>query len=71
MNKVFASFFRNILKTAETILIKKIEQNHDVVVYKKALMGEDRKNYIFRDINCFLFWLKSNPKLWGEEGVKN
>ena len=34
---------------AETILIKKIGQNHDISVYKKPL-----KNYIFRDNNCFV-----------------
>ena len=43
----FPSFFRNISKTAETILIKKIERNHGISVYKKALISEDRKNYIF------------------------
>ena len=46
-------FFRNILKTAETILIKKIKRNHDMSVYKKALISELRKNYIFRN-NCFV-----------------
>ena len=45
----FASLFQNISKTAETILLKKIKQNHGVLIYKKALMCEHRKNYIFRD----------------------
>ena len=43
----FASFFRNISKTAVTILIKKIKRNHGFLVYKKALMNEHRKNYIY------------------------
>ena len=47
----FASFFRNISKTAETILIKKIGRNYGVMVYKKALISKHRKNYIFRDNN--------------------
>ena len=50
----FASFFRNISKTAETILIKKIGRNHSISVYKKALICEHRKNNIFRDIKCFV-----------------
>ena len=50
----FASFFRNIPKTAETILI--IGRNHGVSVYKKSLIIKYPKkiNYIFRDINCFV-----------------
>ena len=39
---------------AETILIKKIGQNHGIPVYKKDLVREHRKNYIFRDNNCFV-----------------
>ena len=55
MKKVFfASFFRNISKTAKTNLIKKIGQNHGISVYKKALISKHRKNYIFRDNNCFV-----------------
>ena len=50
----FASFFRNISKTAQTILIKKIGQNHGISLYKKALLSEHRKNYIFGDNNCFV-----------------
>ena len=50
----FASFFRNISKTAETILINNIGRNHGISVYKKALISEHRKNYIFRDNNCFV-----------------
>ena len=55
MKKVFfvASFFRNISKTAETILIKKIGRNPGISVYKKALISKHRKNYIFRHNNCF------------------
>ena len=49
-----ASFFRNISKTAETILIKKIGRNHGISVSKKALISEHRKNYIFRDNNRFV-----------------
>ena len=49
----FASFFRNISKAAETILIKKIGRNHGISVYTKAFMSEHRKNKIFRDNNCF------------------
>ena len=51
---VFASFFRNISKTAETIWIKKIGRNHGISVYKKAFISEHRKNYVFRDINYFV-----------------
>ena len=47
-------FFRNISKTAEMILIKKIGQNHGIPVYKKSLIRDPRKNYIFRDNNCFV-----------------
>ena len=50
----FASFFRNTSKTAETILIKKIGRIHGFSVYKKALISEHEKNYIFRDNNCFV-----------------
>ena len=46
-------FFRNISKTAETILIKKIGRNHGISIYKKALC-EHGKNYIFQDNNCFV-----------------
>ena len=45
----FLLFFRNISKTAETILIKKIGRNHGITVYKKSLISEHRKNYVFRD----------------------
>ena len=50
----FPSFFRNNSKTAETLLIKKIERNHGILLYKKALISEHRKNYIFRDNKCFV-----------------
>ena len=53
IENTFPSFFRNISKTAEIILIKKIGQNHSISLYKKALISERRKNYIFRD-NCFV-----------------
>ena len=46
-------FFQNISKTAATTLIKKIGQNHGISVYKKVLISEHRKNYIFRDNSCF------------------
>ena len=45
----FSSFFRNISKTAETILCKKIERNHGGVLQKNHW-----KNYTFRNINCFV-----------------
>ena len=45
----FLLFFRNISKTAETILIKKIERNHGISIYKKALISKHRK-IIFYDI---------------------
>ena len=48
------SFFRNISKTAETILIQKIGRNHGISVYKKALISEHRQDYIFRDNNGFV-----------------
>ena len=47
-------FFRNISKTAKTISIKKIRRDHSILVYKKALRSEHRKNYIFRGNNCFV-----------------
>ena len=50
----FASFIRNISKTAETILIKKFRRNHGISIYKKALISEHQKIYIFRDNNCFV-----------------
>ena len=50
----FAYFFRNISKTAEIILIKKIRRNHGISVYKKALISEHQKNYNFWDNNCFV-----------------
>ena len=51
----FASYFQNILKTAQTILIKKknIERNHGVLVFKKAYKVINDKNYILRIINYF------------------
>ena len=43
-----------ISKTTDTMLIKKIGRNHGISVYKKAPISENRKNYIFRDINYFV-----------------
>ena len=40
-------FSRNISKTAETILIKKIGRNQGISVYKKALISEHRKIIFF------------------------
>ena len=56
MKKVFffPPFYRNISTTAETILIKRIGWNHGISVYKKALISEHWKNYIFRDNKCFV-----------------
>ena len=50
-------FFRNISKTAERILLKKIERNHSILVYKKSLVIEHQKITFLRDINylCLLF----------------
>ena len=39
---------------AKNILIKKIDQNLSVLVYKNVLIIERRKIYIFRDINYFV-----------------
>ena len=38
----------------ETIWIKKIKRSHGVLLYKKALLREHKKNYILRDINYFV-----------------
>ena len=46
-------FFEISQKTAETILMKKIERNHGTSVYKKVLISEYRRNYFFRDITVF------------------
>ena len=46
-------FFRNISKTAETVLIKKIGRSYDISVYKKAQISEHRKNDIFWTITVF------------------
>ena len=51
---VFFFFFEISQKQLKNILIKKIVRNHGILVYKKAFMSEHRKNYIFRDINCFV-----------------
>ena len=68
-------FFRNISKTAETILIKKIGRNHGVLVYKKALMSEHRENCIFRDNNCLVkisvsAFVRALPNFWGRTSSK-
>ena len=51
----FTSFFRNISKTAETILNKKIGRNHGGSVYIKAIISEHRKNdkLIIFENTCF------------------
>ena len=54
VHKKSVFFFQNISKTAETILIKKIGRKHGISVYKKSLISENRKIYIFRDNNCFV-----------------
>ena len=43
----FASFFRNISKTTETIMNKKIGRNDGVLVYKKAVITEHQKKLYF------------------------
>ena len=48
---VFSKYLKNDWNYFEK---KKIERNHDVLVYKKALMSEQRKNYVLRDINDFV-----------------
>ena len=48
----FFEIFQNCLKVL--YFDKKIEQNHGVLVYKKALKSEHRKHYILRDINYFV-----------------
>ena len=49
----FTSFFSKYLKSGWDYFDKKkkIGRNHGLLVYKKALISEHRKNYIFRDIN--------------------
>ena len=50
----FASFFRNISKTIESILIeKKIERNYGILVNKKAQMSEHRKIIFFEILTIF------------------
>ena len=53
----FVSFFRNISKTAETILIKKIGLNHGISVYKKALISEHQKIIFFEIITVLSKYL--------------
>ena len=50
----FASFFRNISKTAETILVKKNWAKPWHFGPQKSLISEHQKNYIFRDNNYFV-----------------
>ena len=50
----FCIVFWKYLKTNESILIKKIEPIHGVLVYKKAIINEHRKDDILRDINYFV-----------------
>ena len=53
----FVSFFRNISKTAETILIKKIWRNHGILVYKKALITNTEKIIFFEIITVLSKYL--------------
>ena len=46
-------FFRNISKTAESILIKKNCPKPGRFGLQKTIMNGHQKIYIFRDINCF------------------
>ena len=50
----FPSFFSKYLKNGSNYFNKKIDQNHGISVYKKGLISEHRKNYIFRDNHCFV-----------------
>ena len=34
--------------------MKKIDQNHDVVIYEKAQMSKHLKNYVLPDMNYFV-----------------
>ena len=34
--------------------LQKVQRNHSVLVFKKALQSEHRKNYILPDINYFV-----------------
>ena len=43
---------------------KKIAGTHGVLLYKKALMSEHRKNYILRDINNFVKMSVSTLVSW-------
>ena len=47
-------FFSKYLKNGWNYSRKKIVRNHDISVYKKALISGHRKNYIFRHNNCFV-----------------
>ena len=51
----FSFFFSKYLKNGWYYFDKKkIGQNHSISVYKRALISEHRKNYIFRDNNSFV-----------------
>ena len=47
-------FFEISQKRLKLFWSKKIGRNHGISVYKKTLISEHRKNYIFRDNNCFV-----------------
>ena len=56
---------------AERILIKKIGRKHRISVYKKALIGEHRKNYICRGINYLVKMAVSTlPNFCGRTSLK-
>ena len=66
----FASFIRNISKTAERILIKIIGRNLGVSVHKKSLISDHRKKllYIFEILiilsKCLLVSIYVTKFLW-------
>ena len=47
-------FFEISQQRLKLFLLKKIGRNHGISLYKKALISQHRKNYIFRDNNCFV-----------------
>ena len=51
----YSSYFQNrYIKTAKTILIKKIVRIHDVLVYNIILYREHQTIYILKAINYFV-----------------
>ena len=47
-------FFEISKKRLKLYFDKKIGRNHGISIYKKALISEHQKNYIFRDNICFV-----------------